>query len=140
MDDYTLVGILLAFIAGTYIGWKINDAIMRFTFRSMAEEAGLNSPEAADKFINHWRNKDGFEDDLEEVYVRIEKHKDTLYAYRKDDDAFLGQGSDKESLIMRMGEKLRGVRLVITPEDGADFIGGSFSFDVNTKEITSEKH
>jgi hypothetical protein len=34
-----------------------------------------------------------------------------------------------------LGEKLVNVRLSISPEDGAEFIGGTYNFDIGTKEL-----
>ena len=128
------LGYIVALVIGIYIGFKANDIIMRATFESMIREAGLDHKDLT-KLVDHFREEMIDEDDLDQVSIKIERHNDTLYAFRKDNDEFLGQGATKEDLIVRLGEKLRNVKLVITPEDGADFIGGSFNFDVTTKEI-----
>jgi hypothetical protein len=45
-----------------------------------------------------------------------------LYAYRKDDQQFLGQGTDREGLIASVTKRLQGVRLKISDQDGADLL------------------
>jgi hypothetical protein len=43
----------------------------------------------------------------------VEKHNDTLYAYRKDTNEFLGQGSSKDDLIAAMAHRVKDVRLTV---------------------------
>lgn len=138
MDDIVIMGII-CFIGGCWVGFKANDVIMRFTFKKMIEEAGLTDKDL-NKFIDHYRDEmePDSSEELPEVSIKIEKHNNELYAFRKDNDQFLGQGSTVESLIERMGEKLCNVRLVITPEDGGDLIGGRYNFDVTTKKISTD--
>jgi hypothetical protein len=60
--------------------------------------------------------------DLTVVEVRLEQMGDVLYAYRKSDDQFLGQGSDRDSLIQRLNQNLTPCKVVIDLEDGADLL------------------
>jgi hypothetical protein len=139
-----IIDLVIVFVAAFWLGWKVQEKIMFYTMAEMFRKAGITNKEL-DKFINHWK------DDLDEpeevevdengyeiVPIKIEQHGEVLYAFRKDDDQFLGQGDSKESLIRRLGEKLVGIRLVIEEGDGAELIGGSFN--VSEKgEITQAK-
>lgn len=125
---------LLCLVTGclsAWIGWKASAAFHQNIFaemlerldisedqlkgmvKEMAEEAGLElSPQEA-KAVE-WAN---------EIKIRIEKHNDTLYAYRKDTEEFLGQGTDKDELIGRLNIKFAGgAQLVVSEEDGAGHI------------------
>lgn len=74
-------------------------------------------------------------DDLPVVEIKLEQHGEMIYAFRKDNDQFLGQGDTRENLIHRLGERMRNVRLSIAAEDGGEILGGrSWSYD--TKERT----
>ncbi len=57
------------------------------------------------------------EEGLERIEIKVEKHSNTLYAFRKDNDQFLGQGSSKEQLIAAMGERMKNVRLIVVEGD-----------------------
>lgn len=135
-----LIELLLAFAAGCWLGFRVNEAMMAITFKKMIEEAGI-TPKDLRKF--HDKFKGEFQEDsdpeLDVIEIRIEKHKDCLYAFRKDNDQFLGQGATKEDLIRRLGEKIRGTRLTIAEGDGSEFIGGAYNFDCTTKEINEVK-
>jgi hypothetical protein len=50
---------------------------------------------------------------LEQIDIKVEKHNDTLYAYRKDTNEFLGQGSSKDDLIAAMAHRVKDVRLTV---------------------------
>jgi hypothetical protein len=52
-------------------------------------------------------------DGLEQIDIKVEKHNDTLYAYRKDTNEFLGQGSSKDDLIAAMTHRVKNVRLTV---------------------------
>ena len=65
--------------------------------------------------------------DLTVVEVRLEQDGNQIYAYRKDDSTFLGQGSDTDSLIERLNQNLTPCRVVVSKEDGADLLQKSHS-------------
>jgi len=132
---------ILLFGLGFYLGFKVADALMRYTFKKMVEEAGLDINDMK-KFTEHHAPELGRliddatgESTLDIVEIKVEKHGEQLYVFRKDTDQFLGQGANKEDLIRRLGEKLVNVRLSISEEDGAEFIGGTYNYDIGTKEI-----
>ena len=97
-------------------------AWQRYTLISVLKELGFDNDmiqAATDKINSQMPDADGFI----EISVRVEKHSDQLYAYRKDTDEFLAQGQDIEQLKVLIGQKVRrSVRLIITDEDGADLV------------------
>lgn len=145
-----MIETILLLAVGFYIGWKVNEVIMLFTFRriieqldikpealkSLAAKLGIVLPED-DVTATHAGATDGnSEEDLPTLEIRLEQHNDVLYAYRKDNDQFLGQGATKELLIERMGERLNQVRLVIAQEDGAQLVGENTSYAWDTANKT----
>jgi hypothetical protein len=80
--------------------------------KEMALEAGVElSPEEADTL------------DGDKIHIRIEQHNATLYAYRKDTEEFIGQGTDKDALLARLVQQFpTGARLIIDDADGAGHI------------------
>jgi hypothetical protein len=59
---------------------------------------------------------------LTPLEVTIEQHQGVLYAYRKDNKQFLGQGTDREGLIDSISKRMTDVRLIIDTADGADLL------------------
>jgi len=132
MED--IITLVIIFAAGFYVGWKLQEKLMFITMAEMFRKAGITNTEL-DRFIGHWSNEEGMvnpskdDEGYEIVNIKIERHGEALYAFRKDNDQFIGQGDSKESLIARLGEKAVGLRLVIEEGDGADLIGGNFDVD-----------
>ena len=56
------------------------------------------------------------------VEVKLEQHQGQIYAFRKDNDSFLGQGADRDSLIERLNQTMKPCRVLIAREDGADLL------------------
>lgn len=121
------IELIIAFAAGLYVGFKVQDVIMKATFGKMLKEAGVTDKDLS-KMIDHWKPKmePESDDNLEEILIKIEQHSNTLYAFRKDNDQFLGQGATREELIESLSKKFNNVRLLISKEDGAEHIGGHF--------------
>lgn len=137
---------ILCIVLGFYIGYKIAEAILLWTFKKaldelgvthsdlkklhkkLGEELGVDVPET---------NAADLPSSLPVVAIKVEQHGDMLYVFRKDTDQFLGQAGTPEELIRRLGEKITNTKLTIDREDGGELLGGAkWSFDVGTKEIT----
>lgn len=139
----TILILIAIFVAGFIAGYKVQEKIMFFTMAEMFKKAGITNKDL-DKFIGHWaediEDPDLSKDDegYEIVNIKVEKHGEVLYAFRKDNDQFLGQGDSKESLIKRLGEKAVGIRMVVEEGDGAELIGGQFNVDRDGKITAKE--
>jgi hypothetical protein len=121
----TTILIALAFLAG----WRINQAWMLISFRQILRDLGVPEDRlrqlAEDKGIDLARLPEIGEDDQEPqtvVEIKLEQHQGLLLAFRKDNDQFLAQGTDRDTLIQRITENLTPCRVVIAKEDGADLI------------------
>jgi hypothetical protein len=57
------------------------------------------------------------------VTIYVEQHQGQLYAWRKKDHKFLGQGPDKESLFERLAEDIEGIVVFLCArEDGGELL------------------
>ena len=84
--------------------------------RKLAEKNGIRVP------TENPRDSITGEVTVTPIEIRIEEHQGQLYAYRLDNDQFLGQGTDREQLIARLTENLTNVRLIVAEENGAGLI------------------
>lgn len=125
--EYFIVGIV-AFV----VGWRLGMEVHARIFAKMLEELGVTE-EALDRLLKNLKKEQGKEEPeasqeeieeelLEEIPIKIEQHQGQLYAFRVDNDAFLGQGADRESLIKRLTETMNGVRLTVSEENGSRYI------------------
>lgn len=107
-----------------YLGYKLNEKIMWFTFGKMMKEAGITNKQL-DQFINHWAP--GLNDEVKSlsesaIEIRLEQHNNILYAYRKDNEEFLGQGPDQETLFKIITDRFQNHKFVVHSADGAELL------------------
>ena len=123
-----LIAVFIAFLLGWYIGSTVTTHLLALSFRQilqdlgiknsqlkkLAEDVGVDVPDAAVNTVHG--------EELAPVEVTIEQHQGVLYAYRKHDQQFLGQGTDRDTLVNSITNRLQGVRLKISDQDGADLL------------------
>lgn len=136
---------IICLALGFYVGYKIAEAILLFTFKKVLEEFNIGAKELesiAERLgvqVPTKPTNDLAEDSEEEfpkVAIEVEQLGTTLYAYRKDNGRFLGQAATPEELIIRLGEQLSNVKLIVAREDGGELLGGrNWNYDITTKEF-----
>ncbi len=115
-----------AFALGGWLGYKINDIMIRHTFAEMIKEAGLKEQDL-DKFIEHWAPL--MEDEEPEpanstLEITLEQQGDMIYAFRKDNSQFLAQGRDRDELTSALAKDWPGVTLLVKKEEGGNLLNG----------------
>jgi hypothetical protein len=123
-----LIAILIAFAAGWYAGSWITTHLLALSFRQILTDLGVKNEQLRKLADNigvelpdvNQNTADG--DQLTPLEVTIEQHQGVLYAYRKDNQQFLGQGTDQAGLIDSISKRMTDVRLIIDTQDGADLL------------------
>ena len=122
IDIFTLIAV--AVVAGL-VGYRIADHLHKTVLADLLERAGV-TPEKLEQIMADLQNEidDGekAEQEFPNLEVTIEQHSNTLYAFRKDNNQFLGQGKDREELIAMISKQVSNVTLVIAEADGAQLI------------------
>ena len=118
--------VLVGFVIGWALGSKITEMIHVISFKKIMEDLDISEQQlkklAKANGLDLPEN-DSETNELEVCEIRIEQHQGQLYAYRKADNHFLGQGTDKDTLILRLKQGFqKDIKLVITEEDGAKYI------------------
>jgi hypothetical protein len=123
----TILNLLI--VAG--IGWWAGSAwtamVLRSGFQKILKELGVTNQQmmklARDNGIGVEEAKPSTaEPELTPVEIKLEQHQGVIYAFRLEDDQFLGQGADREELIESLKKNLKDVRLIIAEEHGARLI------------------
>jgi hypothetical protein len=93
----------------------LNDlGIKNEQLRKLATDVGVDVPDV---------NADAQpENTLTPLEIVLEQHQGVIYAYRKDNKQFLGQGTDQQGLIDSISKRMTDVRLIIDQADGADLL------------------
>jgi hypothetical protein len=115
---------LLWLIAGIYIGFKACDAYHRHAINSVLEDMGITEADRK-RMVEHCKQQLETDEDKELVVIKIEKHSECLYAFRKDTDEFLGQSTTADGLIKLLTEKMKTVRFAVAEEEGGDLVRSS---------------
>jgi hypothetical protein len=123
-----LIATLIAFAAGWYAGSWITTHLLALSFRQILQDLGVKNSQlralAEDVGIELPAVNESTEsgDQLTPLEIVLEQHQGVLYAYRKDNQQFLGQGTDREGLIDSISKRMTDVRLIIDSADGADLL------------------
>ena len=123
MDN--IIALIVVFALGWYIGSKVQFWLDQITFKHILEDLGVSNKQLIGLIHNELSMTNASTepgDDLERVEVSLERHQGVIYAYRKDNSQFLGQGTDQESLVSSITNRMQGVRLIINEADGADLL------------------
>lgn len=122
---------LLWLAAGIYLGFKACDAYHRHAINSVLEDMGINA-EDRKRMAEHCKRELDAAEDKEIVVIKIEQHSECLYAFRKDNDQFLGQSATADGLIKLLTEKMKDVRFAVAEDEGGNLVRSSNA----TKTIT----
>jgi hypothetical protein len=129
MDNF--IALIIVFAFGWYIGSKVQFWLDQITFKHILEDLGVTNKQLTGLITSddapavNQSTESG--DGLEPVEVSLERHQGVIYAYRKDTQQFLGQGTDQDSLISSIAHRMTGVRLIIREADGAELLQKSHS-------------
>jgi hypothetical protein len=120
-----MLELIITFTIGWILGWKINDALRTAAIKALLKELGVTDQDlraaAARNGIEISAAPDTAADETV-VEVKLEQHGGQIFAYRKSDDTFLAQGTDRDSLIDRLNQTMKPCRILIYKEDGADLL------------------
>ena len=123
-----LILVVIAFAFGWYAGSWVTTHLLALSFRQILTDLGVKNEQlralAEDVGIElpavNQNTADG--NRLTPLEIVLEQHQGVLYAYRKDNQQFLGQGTDRQGLIDSIGQRMTDVRLIIDQQDGADLL------------------
>jgi len=122
-----MIETVLIVVVSFWLGNRWATAFHQKIFREILRELGITEQQLKDLMLRQQQQLAGLTPqeptaDLTVVEVRLEQMGDVLYAYRKSDHQFLGQGRDRDSLIQRLNQNLTPCKVVIDREDGADLL------------------
>jgi hypothetical protein len=129
MDMETILTYI--FVAGVafWLGVKLTNLWNIVVLKELLSDLGISDQQLKAVADKHGMpldiEPDAEEPEMDELEIRIEQHQGTLYAFRVEDDRFMGQGVDRDALIARIAEDVNDVRLIIREENGAALIKGS---------------
>ena len=120
--------VVVAFAFGWYIGSTVTTYLLSLSFRQILNDLGVKNEQLIklaqdidpDFPAVNANAADG--NTLTPLEITLEQHQGVIYAYRKDNQQFLGQGTDQAGLIDSISKRMTDVRLIIDQQDGADLL------------------
>lgn len=98
MEILIVVGTL---IVGFSLGWNLRERVAIVKANRLLAELEQSDEEYTEEVIK----------------ITIEKDKDTLFAYHKDNSQFITQAKDREELEKKLAELFPGKKFGVTPEN-----------------------
>ena len=122
-----MIELFIAAAVGIFIGWQASKRVHLDGFRQLLRAMSISEQDLRRAMIKI--QSDGWQLDEDEgstdptvVEVKLEQVGTEIYAYRKDNDQFLGQGCNPQGLIERLNQNLTPCRVMVAQEDGADLL------------------
>ncbi len=118
-----MIELILVFVAGVILGHRISSAVSQAAFKKILEELGIREKDMRDLARRNGISlpePEAAEPELEEIHIKLEQHQGQIYAFRMDNDGFLGQGKDRDSLIQHLQQRMMNVRLIV--DEGGELI------------------
>ncbi len=117
-----MIEITIVFLLGWFIGSLVTRIWLTLSFREILKDLGVTEQQLRKLLDPDTKDSSTGEAALTAMEIKIEEVQGTLYAYRLDNNQFLGQGPDRDQLIERLKENLTNVRLIITEDNGAGLL------------------
>jgi hypothetical protein len=122
-----MIELFIAAAVGIFIGWQASKRVHLDGFRQLLRAMSISEQDLRQAMIKI--QSDGWQLDEDEgstdptiVEVKLEQVGTEIYAYRKDNHQFLGQGCNPQGLIERLNQNLTPCRVMVAQEDGADLL------------------
>jgi len=117
---------LITFIIAFMLGYKLASWISAVSFHELLKELGVTDQQLA-KLANRYDIGTDIkpvksEPELADLEIKLEQHQGVIYAFRLDNDQFLGQGKNREELLDSLKKSLNNVRVIIAEEHGAKLV------------------
>lgn len=116
--------LIIAALLGILIGWQAAKRVHLEGFRELLRALKVTEQDLRRAMIriqsHEWKLEEP--EGTKVVDVKLEQQGTAIYAYRKSDNQFLGQGTDAASLIERLNQNLTPCKVVVAQEDGADLL------------------
>ena len=114
----TVIVVFVLMTLGFIVGAWISSIFYRSVIREFLKELGYDTPEKLREL--HDRIADRLTADNSAaldgkpvIKIRLEQHQGILFAYREDDQTFIGQGNTREDLLASIMHRIRGCTVEI---------------------------
>lgn len=114
----TVLVVVVLMTLGFVLGAWIASIFYRSVIREFLKELGYDTPEKLrelhDRIADRLTaDRSAAVDGKPVIKIRLEQHQGILFAYREDDQTFIGQGNTREDLLASIMHRIRGCTVEI---------------------------
>ena len=114
----TVLVVVVLMSLGFVLGAWISSIFHRSIMREFLKELGYDTPEKLRELYDRLAKKltadnSAALDGKPVIKIRLEQHQGVLFAYREDDQTFIGQGNTREDLVASIMHRIRGCTIEI---------------------------
>jgi hypothetical protein len=114
----TVIVVFVLMTLGFIIGAWIAGIFYRSVIREFLKELGYDTPEKLRELHDRIADRltadnSAAVDGKPVIKIRLEQHQGILFAYREDDQTFIGQGNTREDLLASIMHRIRGCTVEI---------------------------
>lgn len=132
--DMELVTFLLGIFLGTIFGFRAAQRFYITAFRKLLEVLNVSrqdliqavkktaGPELLIQIEEIEAAQRSEPQAQQHIEIRVERVGEQLYAYRMDNDVFVGQGGTPDDLIARIAESYKNTKFTVPKDHGAEFM------------------
>jgi hypothetical protein len=122
-----MIELIIVGLVGILIGWQASKQMHLDGFRQLLRALKVTEQDLLRAMIKihsgEWQQDDTEgSTDSTVVEIKLEQVGSEIFAYRKSDNQFLGQGGNPQGLIERLNQNLTPCKVVVAKEDGADLL------------------
>lgn len=117
--------LIIVIVMAFWAGWKISQHFHARAMFYLLKELNVKESDLHKLAIKYGlsvptKESSESKDELTEIHIKVEQHGSEIYAFRVDNDQFLGQGTDRASLIDHISKRMVNVRLIV--DEGTDLL------------------
>ena len=114
----TVLIVVVLMTLGFIIGAWISSIFYRSVIREFLKELGYDTPEKLRELHDRIADKLTADNSAASagkpvIKIRLEQHQGIIFAYREDDQTFIGQGNTREDLLASIMHRIRGCTVEI---------------------------
>ena len=114
----TVLVVVVLMSLGFVLGAWISSIFHRSIMREFLKELGYDTPEKLKELYDRLANKLTADNSAASagkpvIKIRLEQHQGVIFAYREDDQTFVGQGNTREDLVASIMHRIRGCTVEI---------------------------
>ena len=114
----TVLVVVVLMSLGFVLGAWISSVFHRSIMREFLKELGYDTPEKLRELYDRLALKltadnSAALDGKPVIKIRLEQHQGIIFAYREDDQTFVGQGNTREDLVASIMHRIRGCTVEI---------------------------